>query len=468
MPGRLWQLLLGASIAVLIAQGKLAVRRSELGASIGLLMVLASVFGFSANTPSPGLYMFAPTFGAALIIVHATHETLVGRLLSGRALVGLGLISYSAYLWHQPIFAFARYRLVTDLSDELKVCLCLVTFLLSYLSWKFVETPLRSKDRLNRKKFFAGAGVLGMLYLGAALLITQMDGSPSRFGGMAGAEPPAPPIEMSCHSADQAGPIERTLCSIGDLTSAAPVNVALFGDSHALAIMPAFATMAKDNGEKFMFGTLSGCPPILGLDVVKGNWSPGVCSNWNEEIFNAVRRQNIKTVILVARWSLYTAGSDDRKPQSGYFLINDKIKENSKEASRQVFTASLDSTLEALRQIGVRVFVVEQIPQQTNDPRLHYLRLGTSGVLGTPVASDFARRLSVELETHKATQKFNRDLFAAAAEKGLTKIINLDPHFCDATACLMGDDEYPFYRDKDHINGWMAIRLVPDLKNALR
>lgn len=160
MPGRLWQLLLGASIAVLMAQGKLAVRRSEFGSSMGLLLVLFSIFCFSANTPSPGLYMFPPTFGAALVIVYATPETLVGRLLGARALVGVGLISYSAYLWHQPLFAFARYRLVTELSDELKIILCLVTLLLSYLSWKFVETPLRSKHRLNRQKFFAGAVAL--------------------------------------------------------------------------------------------------------------------------------------------------------------------------------------------------------------------------------------------------------------------------------------------------------------------
>ena len=59
----------------------------------------------------PGLHALVPTLGAALLILHGTAATRVGRWLAHPALVSMGLVSYSAYLWHQPLFAFARHAL---------------------------------------------------------------------------------------------------------------------------------------------------------------------------------------------------------------------------------------------------------------------------------------------------------------------------------------------------------------------
>jgi len=281
-------------------------------------------------------------------------------------------------------------------------------------------------------------------------------------------DPASPTIDLACNQAHETTATDHSFCTIGDLTSTAPIEVAIYGDSHALYMMPAFATLAKDERRKFAFATLSGCPPILGVDNVKGNHSPGTCPRWNDEMYNYVQQQKIKIVILVARWSLYTEGDDYQKAQSGYFLVNGQIKANGQESSRQVFRDSLGSTIDKLRQLGTKVFIVEQIPQQKNDPRLAYLRLNSTGMIGTTVSLDLVKRLSVELESHLALQKFNRDAFAYFDQKKLITTINFDSYFCDSKVCLMGNDTFAFYRDKNHINAWMANSLVADLRIKIK
>jgi peptidoglycan/LPS O-acetylase OafA/YrhL len=115
LPGRFWELMLGSALAFLVVQGTLKVRGSQLASVLGLCLILYAVFAFSSDTPTPGAYTLIPAVGAALIILFATPATHVGALLGSKAFVGMGLISYSAYLWHQPIFAFARHGMLADL-----------------------------------------------------------------------------------------------------------------------------------------------------------------------------------------------------------------------------------------------------------------------------------------------------------------------------------------------------------------
>src|SRR5690606_30964736 len=109
LPTRGWELLFGVALALNLVPPLASQRLREAAALIGMTMIVLAVVLFDAETPFPAATALLPCLGTALLI-HASSggETLVGRLLSLRGMVFVGLISYSLYLWHWPVLAFLR------------------------------------------------------------------------------------------------------------------------------------------------------------------------------------------------------------------------------------------------------------------------------------------------------------------------------------------------------------------------
>lgn len=164
LPMRLWELAIGAFIALYCFRNEV---KKDLGlfgellAIAGLSLVLGAVLTYSSAIPFPGVYALVPTLGAALLILFATPSTLVGRFLASRVMVGIGLVSYSAYLWHQPVFAFLRH-VHEALSPAVILLGAGLVFCLSFLSWKYVELPCRNRLSLPRARFLKLIGALGV------------------------------------------------------------------------------------------------------------------------------------------------------------------------------------------------------------------------------------------------------------------------------------------------------------------
>ena len=176
LPTRGWELAIGAGIAFYFLYRKKTIRTllshklvDELLGVLGLLMIGYSIFVFNKETPFPSLYTLLPTVGTGLIILFSSSQTIIGRLLSTKPLVAIGLISYSAYLWHQPIFSFARHLFFPEPGYLVFLCLTILVLPLSYLTWKFVERPFRNKNTFGRKEIFifAIAGSLAFIVVGA-------------------------------------------------------------------------------------------------------------------------------------------------------------------------------------------------------------------------------------------------------------------------------------------------------------
>jgi len=166
LPTRGWELLIGAFVAFhLSAKIRTEPSRTvqEFGSVAGLGLLLYSVFVFDKSTPFPSLYTLVPTIGTALIILCATQATSVGRILGLKVFVGVGLISYSAYLWHQPLFAFARHRGLTQSDQSEFTILVLLTLLLAWASWYFIEKLFRDKSSISRNSIFL-FGITGSLF----------------------------------------------------------------------------------------------------------------------------------------------------------------------------------------------------------------------------------------------------------------------------------------------------------------
>ena len=162
-PTRAWELFAG-SIAALIINKK-GVRKNNHLALLGLIAIISSMLFFDEATPVPSIYTLIPVLGTILLVLYAEKETIIAKLLSNRLFVGLGLISYSAYLWHQPIFSFFRvYKNQVSLNWLDSTALILIILSLSYLSWKIVETPFRNRSFLSSSTLFS-ITLLGLLSL---------------------------------------------------------------------------------------------------------------------------------------------------------------------------------------------------------------------------------------------------------------------------------------------------------------
>ncbi|WP_147126234.1 acyltransferase family protein [Shimia ponticola] len=179
---RAWELLAGSLAAFISARH--GVWSNSVLSALGLVGILVPIALYDSATPFPGVYAVPPVLGTVLIILCAGPGTIAYRLLTQRPMIWIGLISYSAYLWHQPLFAFARLRSGGEPSVELMVALCLFTLALAWASWRYVEQPFRGSSPIlpQRKALFALSGLaLGvMIVAGVPGILTK--GMPQRFG----------------------------------------------------------------------------------------------------------------------------------------------------------------------------------------------------------------------------------------------------------------------------------------------
>jgi peptidoglycan/LPS O-acetylase OafA/YrhL len=181
-PARAWELMVGALVALTFPGGTVRYSlASEVMAALGIVLILAAFITFSDQTPSPSFYTLVPTLGTALVLLFATPQTIVGKTLSTGPFVGIGLISYSIYLWHQPIFAFARLYATATPSAWVFAALALSTVPIGYLSWRYIERPFRDRKKFTRAQIFGMAAVMSAAFVSLGFLVVSTNGFVGRY-----------------------------------------------------------------------------------------------------------------------------------------------------------------------------------------------------------------------------------------------------------------------------------------------
>jgi len=241
---RAFELLAGAMLAYAES------RRGDLGARFGtaargflaitgLAMIAASVVLFDGSTRLPGVLSLVPVVGTMLVIAFASEKIPGARLLCHRSVVGVGLISYSLYLWHQPLLAFLRLTSAEHPTLAMSLGAVALAFPLAYLSWRFVERPFRQSGGWTRAQVFAFTILGGAGLAGAGLMLDRQGGFPRR----------VPEFQQATHSDGR--PMRRG--EYGDrphmfedapFTDAAKPNVVVLGNSYARDII----NSAVENG----------------------------------------------------------------------------------------------------------------------------------------------------------------------------------------------------------------------------
>lgn len=152
LPARAWELAIGALAALYVhntRRSPFTKLQRQIFATIGFAFILIPIFAYEKTTPYPSYFALAPTLGTAVVILTATSSTFVGRLLSMPPLVRIGLISYSAYLWHQPVFAFVRLQFFHEPPQGIFLLSIAAILIAAYLTWRYVEVPFRAPAKLS-------------------------------------------------------------------------------------------------------------------------------------------------------------------------------------------------------------------------------------------------------------------------------------------------------------------------------
>ena len=164
LPSRAWEIVAGSLCALVLRTNALKIVSdavAEVVSVLGIILIVTAFLVFNDNTRTPGVHTLIPVLGVCFVILFSRAGSRTHAALSIRPLVFGGLISFSAYLWHQPAFAFARAYSDAPLSSSTLILLCTVVLSLSVLSWKFVEVPFRSQKRLPISAFLSISAALG-------------------------------------------------------------------------------------------------------------------------------------------------------------------------------------------------------------------------------------------------------------------------------------------------------------------
>jgi peptidoglycan/LPS O-acetylase OafA/YrhL len=406
-PPRAFELLIGAAAAAL-PQARVASHSLREGlAWLGAGLIAASIALYSADMAFPGLAALPPTIGTGLIILAGRDEaTRVGRLLSNRAFVYVGALSYSLYLWHWPLIVYTRHLTDAPLLAWQAAALIALSLVAAAASYRFVEQPFQRGGRLADLPFLrVGAGAMAIGGVVAALVIVS-GGLPQRYrpdalAAFAAAEEFSP-FRAACHEEGGRSRSFAKLCRIGS-RDAEPDTI-VWGDSHGVEIAAAVSQSPAFAGRSLLESTMSACPPSLGYDPARRP----LCRKQNDETLRGVLASpTIGTVILAAYFNVYR---------------NDKAEE---------MRSGYRALVEQLTAAGKRVVLVSPIPVYEFDPPA---MIGEAIEDGTDPAD-----LGLPTEEYLAENRQAIDLLRDLSGRDGVDIVWVDRALCDEVRCRLSD-----------------------------
>ena len=324
MPSRAWELLVGSLLAFIEStkplHERVGTRAAQVLSCTGLAMIAYSIIAFDERTPFPGVFSLLPVGGAWMVVAFAVPTTLVGLVLSHRWLVGLGLMSYSAYLWHQPLFTFARLRSLDEPSPAVYACLCIFTGVIAFLSWKYVEVPFRQRHRIIRPKLIKYVILSGgaIIAIGLAGSFTEIGSKRLSAADLASTNP-LPSTESACEWQRPLPDFQKIeICHFGATGSNRPV--VLWGDSHAEALLIAANQNFKESGISGVMIRNGHCRPIVGI-YERSKLSPDVvelCERSQAALLNLLQHMQRRAVVIVIRWTFQLFPIDGMIDELGF------------------------------------------------------------------------------------------------------------------------------------------------------
>ena len=440
LPARAWELGLGAGLAVpRETPGAGSRRRTMLAAgALALLLAALSLGEPLAYAPLPPA-TFACIATAALIWL-GTRANPVARLLGAKPLVATGLLSYSLYLWHWPVYVFGRYFLIGEPTPVPLGAMVALTVALATLSWRYVERPFRG-HAIPTRRVLAMVAAPALALAGAAVALLATHGAPDRFPPAVAAFDRAMTIRFQCPAANRVPFDGMSGCLIGASgDNAASAQVVLLGNSHAAMYAPAVDALLARRGLRGLLATTGGCLPITEFNV-----SHECIALMRGGIDAVARLQGARTVIIATTW-----------PRD--IGLVDAFGQPVAIPTWPQYLAALQETLDRLSRAGKQVILVGPIPWPGYD---------STSVAARELA--FRGRIETPLQQPRAAYdgRFGpvEDWLGTLAPQVI--VVRPSAVLCNRARCAFELGGRPVFFDSNHLSEFVMPSFEPAFDEAL-
>lgn len=460
---RFWELAIGS----MLAYRELNYRASNEGIGaktlpmLGLYLIAHSILFFDSKTPHPSFYTLMPILGVALIIGFSTKDELVGKLLGSKPFVWVGLISYSAYLWHYPIFAFSR--LGEEPSNVDKLEWIALTLVLSIASYFLVEKRFRSEKIVNSKILFSTL-ILSFISLGGmSTFAIYKSGFPSRL----------PPLLQSDPN-EYLGEALRTVdgklcygwykkdsfCSYGHQKSLK--NLYIVGDSNMQRISEEIIDIFSPSGYRITTMNSSACYFIphsfSGVDGKARSIRNEPCDeefqNWR---LSEILKTNDNLIIIGGMLDVYLRQDNGL----GFESANSKsIEENFLE------------NINLLTSNGSKIVLVYPYPRSKK--HMGIFVFNELSKIRTADASSISKRVNKLIEKTSYPSKdfysYSKKAFELLDSIESDNVIRVYPHhlFCDKNQCQFLNETAIYIADRNHPTRFLAPQFAELIYNEVK
>jgi len=435
LPTRAWELAIGASIAFYFVYKETTVRAllsrksvNETLAFAGLVMIGYAVIRFNESVPFPGFYALIPTIGAALVVIFASQKTFVGRLLGSKLFVSIGLISYSAYLWHQPLLAFVRQASLSEPSKATLAVMAFASFPLAYVSWRFVEQPFRRKDGISKYRVFLYSMIGSIAFIVIGVVGTMQDGFTGRstaskisFGDIEAKIAISRGLGQDC---------QKRSPSSACRTSNRP-EILVWGDSYAMQLVAGI--LASEPDAKIIQMTKNTCGPFFDMAHDERGYPAKSCLEFNGQVRKWLRaNKTIKYAVLSSPFHQYISG------ENKLVLRNGEVRH----PTIDLIDFEFKKTLSELESMGISPIVFSPPPSNGTDIGRCLVR-----------AMYFGKALNLCNYRVDEMSRVRRETFAwlERVREGFP-VVFLNEFLCDEKVCRTHFGSTFLYRDAGHLS----------------
>ena len=448
---RLWELLAGSILAyfeILLGHRSKEKILNVLFPKIGLLLIVTTIIFFKLYFPHPSLHTLPAILGVCLIIWFSDKDEIVTKILSSKLFVGIGLISYSLYLWHYPIFAFARTTEFYQRADLLEnLFLGILIYVLSIFSYYLIEKPARNKK--NRFKIILNTILIATFVLIIAnLSIIFNEGYKNRVPEILQKVSLKDPWNLLRNSKNQICYNNKSLC---DFNTSSDKKIYLVGDSHAASIMYDIKDRIIKKKYQFITSTFSGCLYFPGFNLVNTK-TDKIDENCNNRYFQKLKETLLKEknsiLVFGGRYQLYFSdynlfdnqeGGLEGEQWGNSYISNGEYKTIQNSFKDEILELSNNN----------KIILVYPLPEVGWDPKQKIL---SQWIINKSLKDSEFKNINTSYQVFNNRTKSSFELLDSIKGDNIYRVY---PHklFCNTlitNRCITHDGKNIFYADSNH------------------